>query len=195
MQACCCGFRGDAEYETIAEVKASVSIPVVANGDIDSPEKAQRVLAYTGADAVMIGRAGQERPWIYREIDHFLLHGRRLAPQRVAELRPRLLQYVDEHGAHHGQWSAARTLRKRVHFLARGLRGGAALCERINRTDDFLEQRRAFDEFLLEAAAHGPFFEYIGTDYGAGPGREPGDRTGVHATDCRNYKKDASPAH
>lgn len=156
-----CGFGGNAEYDTIAEVKSRVRIPVVANGDIDSPEKARAVLAHTGADAVMIGRAAQGRPWIFREIDHFLRHGTKLTPVSIAELRPLLLRHLDEHFAHYGEPVGARTARKRIHFLARGLRGGSDLCERVNQTEDCSEQRRAFDEFLLEAAARNPFFEYI----------------------------------
>jgi tRNA-dihydrouridine synthase B len=163
-----CGFGGHAEYDTIAEVKASVGIPVVANGDIDSPEKAREVLAYTGADAVMVGRAAQARPWIFREIDHLLRHGTKIAPMPIAAVRPLLLRHLDEHYDHYGPVAGARTARKRVHFLARGLRGGAQLSERFNRTEDCAEQRGALDDFLLEAAAHRPFFEYIdATDPGS----------------------------
>jgi tRNA-dihydrouridine synthase B len=158
-----CGFRGMAEYDTIAEVKSLVGIPVVANGDIDTPEKAAAVLAHTKADAVMIGRAAQVRPWIFREVGHFLQHGTKVAPPTVDELRPILLQYLDDHYRHHGASIGTRTARKRIHFLARRLRGGAQLCDRINRTDDTAQQRRAFEEFLLEAAARNPFFEYIDT--------------------------------
>jgi tRNA-dihydrouridine synthase B len=156
-----CGFGGNAEYDTIAEVKSRVGIPVVANGDIDSPEKAQWVLAYTGADAVMIGRAAQARPWLFREIDYFLRHGTKMPPARIAELKPLLLRHLDEHYLHYGEVLGARTARKRIHFLARGLRGGAALSDRVNQTEDCARQRRAFEEFLHEAAARGPFFEYI----------------------------------
>jgi tRNA-dihydrouridine synthase B len=157
-----CGFGGNAEYDTIAEVKSRVAIPVVANGDIDSPEKAQLVLAYTGADAVMIGRAAQARPWIFREIDYYLRYGRKLPQPTIAEVRPLLLRHLDEHYLHYGEPMGARTVRKRIHFLARGLRGGADLSDRVNRMEDYVDQRRAFEEFLQEAAARGPFFEYIG---------------------------------
>ncbi len=156
-----CGFGGHAEYDTIAEVKTRVAVPVVANGDIDSPEKAQLVLAHTGADAVMIGRAAQERPWIFAEIDHYLRLGMRMAPPSIAEVQPLLLQHLDEHYLHYGEPMGARTARKRIHFLARKLRGGHELCDRVNQTDDYAGQRRAFEEFLQEAAARGRFFEYI----------------------------------
>ena len=81
-----CAYRGDAEYDTIAAVKASISIPVIANGDISTPEKARHVLEYTKADAIMIGRAAQGRPWIFREIDHYLKTGTRLPPPKVREI-------------------------------------------------------------------------------------------------------------
>jgi tRNA-dihydrouridine synthase B len=156
-----CGFGGNAEYDTIAEVKTQVRIPVVANGDIDTPEKARAVLAYTKADAVMIGRAAQARPWIFREVDHFLQHGTKMVPIGIEELRPLLLQHLDEHFGHYGEFIGTRSARKRIHFLARGLRGGAELCDRVNQTESGAEQRHALEDFLSEAAARGPFFEYI----------------------------------
>jgi len=156
-----CGFGGHAEYDTIAEVKSRVGVPVVANGDIDSPEMAQSVLAHTGADAVMIGRAAQMRPWIFREIDYYLQHGTRMEPPSIVEVQPLLLRHLDDHYLHYGEPIGARTARKRIHFLARGLLGGEELSRRVNATDDCAAQRRAFEEFLQEAAARGRFFEYI----------------------------------
>jgi len=173
-----CGFRGNAEYDTIAEVKTHVRIPVIANGDIDTPEKARDVLAHTGADAVMIGRAAQARPWIFREIDHFLRHGTKMTPITIAELRPLLLRHLDEHYSHHGEFIGACSARKRIHFLARRLHGGAQLCERVNRIADCAEQRRALDEFLLESAARHPFFEYI--DAAEPIASEPTPQAGLH---------------
>jgi tRNA-dihydrouridine synthase len=90
----CLRFRGDAEYETIRAVKQAVRIPVVANGDVDSPQKARRVLDVTGADAVMIGRAAQGRPWIFREVTHFFATGSVLPPPRVEEVRELLLSHL-----------------------------------------------------------------------------------------------------
>ena len=102
------GYKGHAEYDTIAAVKAAVKVPVVANGDITSPEKARDVLAATGADAIMIGRAAQGRPWIFREIGHFLATGEHLAPPLVAEVRRLLLDHLHDHyslyGKHRGDW-------------------------------------------------------------------------------------------
>ena len=157
----CQFYAGSSDWEFIRRVKEDVTIPVVANGDIDSPEKARMVLNYTGADAIMIGRAAQARPWIFREINHFLINGTKLAPASIAEMRPLLLRYLDEHYSHYGESIGARSARKRIHFLVRGLRSGTQLCERVNQTENCAEQRRALDEFLLEAAAHYPFFEYI----------------------------------
>ena len=91
------GYKGAAEYDTIAAVKAAVRVPVVANGDIDSPEKARAVLAATAADALMVGRAAQGRPWIFREINHFLATGEHLAPPLVAEVRSLLLEHLHDH--------------------------------------------------------------------------------------------------
>ncbi len=109
-----CGYRGPAEYDTIAEVKRAVRIPVVANGDIASPERARDVLRATGADAVMIGRAAQGRPWIFREIVHFLRTGEHLPPPDGAEIRDRLLAHLREHIAFYGEHTGVRTARKHV---------------------------------------------------------------------------------
>ncbi len=107
------GYSGQAEYETIAAVKQAIRIPVVANGDIDSPEKAQTVLRYTGADAVMIGRAAQGRPWIFREITHYLATGEYLAQPLVMEVRRLLLDHLQDHYALYGEDSGVRSARKR----------------------------------------------------------------------------------
>ncbi|MCL4745905.1 MAG: tRNA dihydrouridine synthase DusB [Burkholderiaceae bacterium] len=109
-----CGFSGQAEYDTIAEVCDALDIPVVANGDIDSPHKAREVLARTGADAVMIGRAAQGRPWIFREIEHFLATGEQLAPPSPEEIRTLLRQHLLDHYAFHGPFVGVRTARKHV---------------------------------------------------------------------------------
>jgi tRNA-dihydrouridine synthase B len=147
-----CGFRGTAEYDTIRAVKAAVDIPVVANGDIDSPEKAAAVLAYTDADAVMVGRAAQGRPWIFREIDHYLRTGRTLAAPTVDELRPLLASHLEDHHRFYGEVLGVRTARKHIIWYTSRLAGGAAFCERVNRIERCDEQLRAVDEFLR---AHG----------------------------------------
>ena len=116
-----CQYHGAIDYDTIAEVKASVKLPVVANGDIDSPEKAKWVLAATGADAIMIGRAAQGRPWIFREIDHFLDSGEKLAGPTWREVWSLLRQHLLDHYAFYGDHVGVRTARKHIGWYLRGL--------------------------------------------------------------------------
>jgi len=142
------GYKGHAEYETIAAVKAAVRIPVVANGDIDSPEKARAVLAATGADAVMIGRAAQGRPWIFREIAHYLATGTRLAPPLVAEVRRLLLEHLQQHYALYGDYSGVRTARKHIGWYLRALPGGEAFRADMNLIEDCEAQSRAVAAFF-----------------------------------------------
>lgn len=118
------GYKGQAEYDTIAAVKAAVKVPVVANGDITSPEKARDVLAYTGSDAIMIGRAAQGRPWIFREIGHFLDTGEHLAPPLVAEVRRLLLDHLQDHYSLYGELTGVRSARKHIAWYLRALPGG-----------------------------------------------------------------------
>lgn len=145
-----CGFRGAAEYDTIRAVKQAVRIPVVANGDIDTPDKARDVLALTGADAVMIGRAAQGRPWLFREVVHFLQTGERLAPPRVSEVAELLLAHLDDHYLFYGAELGVRTARKHIIWYTRSLSGGTAFCDRMNRLDDRELQRRAVALFLQQ---------------------------------------------
>jgi len=148
-----CGFSGAAEYATIAAVKRAVKIPVVANGDIDTPAKARQVLAATGADAIMIGRAAQGRPWIFREIDHFLATGEPLAPPAADEVRALLLAHLEDHYRFYGDAVGLRTARKHIIWYTRALAGGAEFCDRMNRIDDCRAQAQAVDAFLREHAA------------------------------------------
>ena len=145
-----CGFGGEAEYDTIAAVKRVVRIPVVANGDIDTPEKALAVLRRTGADAIMVGRAAQGRPWIFREIDHFLRTGEHLPPPRVAEVHALLLEHLDDHYTFYGTHVGVRSARKHLIWYTRRLEGGDEFCARMNRLDDCDAQRAAVDGFLRE---------------------------------------------
>ncbi|MCY1350596.1 putative tRNA-dihydrouridine synthase [compost metagenome] len=142
------GYKGQAEYDTIAAVKAAVRVPVVANGDIRSPEKARDVLAATGADAVMIGRAAQGRPWIFREIAHFLDTGTHLAPPLVAEVRRLLLDHLVEHYALYGEFSGVRTARKHIGWYVRALPDGEAFRARMNAIEDCAGQLRAVDDYF-----------------------------------------------
>ena len=144
------GYKGAAEYDTIAAVKAAVRVPVVANGDVTSPEKARDVLAATGADAVMIGRAAQGRPWIFREIAHFLETGTHLAPPLVAEVRRLLLDHLQEHYGLYGEYSGVRTARKHIGWYVRGLPDGEAFRARMNTIEDSALQLRAVGEYFDE---------------------------------------------
>ena len=142
------GYKGQAEYDTIAAVKAAVRVPVVANGDITSPEKARAVLAATGADAVMIGRAAQGRPWIFREIGHYLATGEHLAPPLVAEVRRLLLDHLQDHYSLYGEGTGVRSARKHIAWYLRALPGGEALRQHINTIDDCATQWQAVADYL-----------------------------------------------
>ena len=142
------GYRGHAEYDTVAAVKAAVAIPVVANGDIDSPEKARSVLASTGADAVMIGRAAQGRPWIFREIAHYLDTGEHLAPPLVLEVKQALLAHLDDHHAFYGEYAGVRSARKHIGWYVKTLPGGEAFRARMNAIEDAQVQAQAVAEYF-----------------------------------------------
>jgi tRNA-dihydrouridine synthase B len=141
-------YLGEAEYDTIREVKAHLSIPVVANGDIDSPAKARSVLAYTGADAVMIGRAAQGRPWIFREIDHFLRTGAVLAPPTWVEMRDLLLAHLADHYHFYGELTGLRTARKHIGWYVSGLPQGKVFSDHINRLESTTEQFEAVNSWF-----------------------------------------------
>jgi tRNA-dihydrouridine synthase B len=126
------GYSGLAEYETIFEVKAAVKIPVVANGDIDSPQKARAVLVATGADALMIGRAAQGRPWIFREIAHYLQTGTELAPPLVVEVQRALLEHLQDHYSLYGEDTGVRSARKHIGWYVRSLPGGEVFRRQMN---------------------------------------------------------------
>ncbi len=142
------GYRGAAEYDTIAAVKAALSIPVVANGDIDSPEKARAVLAATGADAIMVGRAAQGRPWIFREIAHFMATGEHLAQPLVAEVKQLLLAHLQDHYNLYGEFAGVRSARKHIGWYLRELPGGEAFRSRMNTLTDCQTQWSAVADFF-----------------------------------------------
>ncbi|HMN19811.1 MAG TPA: tRNA dihydrouridine synthase DusB [Ottowia sp.] len=146
------GYRGAAEYETIAAVKAALAIPVVANGDIDSPAKARAVLQATGADALMIGRAAQGRPWIFREIAHLLATGRELAPPLVLEVRRALLAHLQDHYALYGEESGVRSARKHIGWTVHGLPGGEAFRRRMNAVESAAVQWQVVADYFEELA-------------------------------------------
>ena len=146
------GFKGLAEYDTVAAVKAALVIPVVANGDIDSPEKARAVLAYTKADALMIGRAAQGRPWIFREIAHFLVTGQHLAPPSTHEAAAWLREHLHDHYALYGETSGVRSARKHIGWALRELPGGEAFRAEMNLIDDCAAQVAAVDAWFAQLA-------------------------------------------
>ncbi len=147
------GYKGHAEYDTIAAVKSAVRIPVVANGDILSPEKAREVLAYTRADAIMIGRAAQGRPWIFREVAHYLATGEHLAPPLVVEVRRLLLDHLKDHYGLYGEFTGVRSARKHIAWYVKGLPGAPAFRDRMNLIEDCDAQLGAVADFMDELAA------------------------------------------
>lgn len=154
-------YHGHAEYETIAQVKASIKIPVVANGDINSPEKAKFVLDNTGADAVMIGRAAQGRPWIFREIDYFLKTGNYLPPPQVAEIAAIMHDHLLEHYDFYGEYIGLRSARKHIGWYCKGLRGSHLFRARMNTIESCQEQLHAVAEYFDELHQVSERIEYL----------------------------------
>ncbi|RQO62433.1 tRNA dihydrouridine synthase DusB [Paucibacter sp. KBW04] len=147
------GYKGAAEYTTIAAVKAALRIPVVANGDIDSPQKAKEVLALTGADAIMIGRAAQGRPWIFREIAHFLATGQELPAPTVAEASDWLVEHLLEHYSLYGSLTGMRTARKHIGWAVRDLPGGEDFRQAMNRLESCEAQIQALQQWFATLGA------------------------------------------
>ena len=142
------GYKGEAEYDTIAAVKAAVHIPVVANGDITSPEKARAVLQATGADAIMIGRAAQGRPWIFREIAHFLATGTHLAPPLVSEVKRLLVEHLYDHYSLYDEFIGVRSARKHIGWYLRDLPGGEGFRVHMNTLQSSADQVAAVEQYL-----------------------------------------------
>jgi tRNA-dihydrouridine synthase B len=148
-----CAFGGNAEYDTIAEVKSRLRIPVIANGDIRTPEDAKRVLEATGADAIMVGRAAQGRPWLFREIAHFLATGERLAPPPAREIGAVLSEHLDGLYSLYGGEHGARVARKHIGWTVRALPGGEALRSSVNQLHAADAQRAAVNDYFERLAA------------------------------------------
>jgi tRNA-dihydrouridine synthase B len=155
-----CAYMGDAEYDTIAAVKASVSIPIIANGDITTPEKVKYVLEQTGADAVMIGRAAQGRPWLFREIEYFLKTGTHLPAPEVGEIHRVLVAHVHELYDFYGEHTGLRVARKHISWYTKGLIGSAHFRHYMNQLEIPDEQLAAVDDFFAEQAQRGAQLHY-----------------------------------
>ena len=155
-----CGYTGEAEYETIAAVKAEARIPLIANGDITTPEKAKHVLAATGADAIMIGRAAQGRPWLFREIEHYLNTGTHLPPPRVDEIHAVLLAHLEDLYTFYGTETGVRVARKHISWYTRGLVGSAAFRHMMNLLPTVERQQHAVNDFFLGLAEQDEHLSY-----------------------------------
>ncbi|MGE5088303.1 MAG: tRNA dihydrouridine synthase DusB [Candidatus Levyibacteriota bacterium] len=155
-----CLFNGPVEFDTVRAIKRSVRIPVIANGDIDTPERAREVLMYTGADALMIGRAAQGRPWIFREIAHYLETGRLLPPPTVAEVHALIREHLADHYAFYGEALGVRIARKHLHWYTRELRGAGSFRDEVNAAETVAAQSAAVDRFFAAAARAGHRLQY-----------------------------------
>ena len=156
-----CAYTGNAEYDTIAAVKSEVRIPVIANGDITTPEKVKQVLEYTSADAVMIGRAAQGRPWIFREISHYLATGQHLPLPDVSEIHRVLIKHLHDLYDFYGEYSGVRIARKHISWYTKGLVGSAAFRHNMNQLQTTDQQMTVASEFFSELANYGRQLTYI----------------------------------
>ena len=159
-----CAYKGDAEYDTIAAVKDAINIPLIANGDITTPEKAKYVLDYTGADAVMIGRAAQGRPWIFREIQYFLETGTHLLPPTVEEIHTVMLEHLHDLYAFYGELSGMRVARKHISWYTKGLVGSAAFRHHMNTLQTTELQLQSISDFFLELQSRSERLVYEDAD-------------------------------
>jgi tRNA-dihydrouridine synthase B len=157
-----CLFNGPVEFETVREIKRRVGIPVIANGDIDTPRRAREVLAYTAADGLMIGRAAQGRPWIFREIAHYLETGRLLPPPAVTEVHALIRDHLADHYAFYGEELGVRIARKHLAWYTRDLRGSEAFRREVNAAGTVAAQFAAVDRFFDTAARAGHRLQYLG---------------------------------
>jgi len=155
-----CGYKGQAEYDTIREVRQHLDIPLTANGDITTPQKAKQVLAITGADALMIGRAAQGRPWLFREIEHFMATGELLPAPTVLEARAIMIEHLHDHYAFYGDFLGVRTARKHIIWYTKGLAGSAGFRQYMNTLDTIDEQLQAVNAFFEQQQAVRERIEY-----------------------------------
>jgi len=143
-----CGYSGDAEYEIIQEIKSRITMPLIANGDITTPEKAQQVLNFTGADAIMIGRAAQGRPWIFNEIDHYFKTGEMLAPMPVQKIKEILLKHLDNLYTFYGEYRGVRIARKHIGWYSKTQPNSTAFRKIINQAEQPELQQKLINDFF-----------------------------------------------
>jgi tRNA-dihydrouridine synthase B len=178
------GYKGQAEYDTIAAVKAAVKIPVVANGDITSPEKARQVLALTGADAIMVGRAAQGRPWIFGDIAHFLATGEHRAAPLTLQVKQWLLEHLEDHYGLYGEFAGVRTARKHIGWAVRALPGGEDFRAHMNTLDTCADQVRAIGDFFDRLAAD---HDRLPAPRDNGTGLDDEDEQTAHTASCHEH--------
>ena len=155
-----CLYMGEAEYDTIAEVKQSVKIPVIANGDITSPEKAKYVLDYTGVDGVMIGRAAQGKPWIFREIDHYLKTGMHLDNPSIDEIKNITIAHVNELYDFYGENAGLKIARKHISWYTKGLKNSANFRHYMNTIETVDEQIKTIEDYFNFLSIECPYIKY-----------------------------------
>ena len=148
-------YLNTARYDLIKEVKQLLNIPVIANGDIDGPEKAKFVLDYTGADAIMIGRAAQGRPWIFREIAHYLQTGEHLAAPNIAEVKQVLLGHLDELYQFYGEYSGCRIARKHIAWYTKGLRSSNEFRQNMYKVETTHQQAKVVEAYFNQLLDQG----------------------------------------
>jgi tRNA-dihydrouridine synthase B len=143
-----CAYKGEVEYDTIAAIKEIVTIPVVANGDITSPEKAKEVLDHTGADGIMIGRSAQGNPWIFRELAHYLASGERLSPPSLGEVKQVMMEHLSSLHNFYGDYLGIRIARKHLGWYVQNLPEGANFRKSFNLLDSASEQLASAQEYF-----------------------------------------------
>jgi tRNA-dihydrouridine synthase B len=155
-----CAYQGQADYSLIRAVKQHINLPIIANGDIDSPHKAAYVLNETGADALMIGRAAQGRPWIFREITHFLTTGTLCAPPTVEEIRAVLIEHMHDHYAFYGEYSGCRIARKHIAWYTKGLINSTAFRQQMYSLESTGAQLLAINHYFDQLGQLGDHLRY-----------------------------------
>lgn len=158
-------YLNTARYDLIKQVKSILTIPVIANGDIDSPQKAKYVLDYTGADAIMIGRAAQGRPWIFREIAHYLKTGEHLAAPDIAEVKEVLLGHLSELYTFYGEYSGCRIARKHIAWYTKGLHSSNEFRQNMYQVESTAEQARLVEAYFNHLLMQGQLMSDVQTEH------------------------------